>query len=187
MQFGVNNLRNATLIKELPLTLERISKEGGELRVVFNTTLDFDFADTLNTTQESMILGAFNRYDQNTLANTLHPTELAGRHPGIIFASIHLCFIKTGLMTGLSGFNRYFTELMIFASQVTIEEGAMDQLWAASVDKSIMSIATTMSRQTIRVATLRQVRMQSWASSCISGLSKPCLTSESEQGLIFRS
>lgn len=35
-----------------------------------------------------------------------------------------------------SGFSRYFTEATTYFSQITIEEGAKNQLWAACVDKS---------------------------------------------------
>lgn len=111
------------------------------MRVIFNTSLGFKFANiidfgTLNTTQESMVLGAFKRYGQSKLANILYPAELAGRHPSITLASVHPGVIKTGLVTGLSGFNRYFTEATAFFSQIPIEAGAKNQLWAASVDKS---------------------------------------------------
>lgn len=141
VQFGVNHLGHAMLIKKLLPTLERTATEGSDVRVIFNTSLGFKFAstiafDTLNTTQESMILGAFKRYGQSKLANILYPAELSRRHPSITFASIHPGVIKTGLVNGLSGFNYYFTEATTFASQVTIEEGAKNQLWAASVDKS---------------------------------------------------
>jgi len=44
--------------------------------------------------------------------------------------------IRTGIITGLSTFNRYFTELTTYGSQVTVEEGARNQLWAAAVTKS---------------------------------------------------
>ena len=141
VQFGVNHLGHAMLIKKLLPTLERTATQGSDVRVIFNTSLGFKFAstiafDTLNTKQESMVLGAFKRYGQSKLANILYPAELARRYPSITFASVHPGVIKTGLVTGLSGFNRYFTEATTYFSQITIEEGAKNQLWAACVDKS---------------------------------------------------
>jgi NAD(P)-dependent dehydrogenase (short-subunit alcohol dehydrogenase family) len=141
VQFGVNHLGHATLIKKLLPTLERTAKAGSDVRVIFNTSLGFKFAstiafDTLNTKQESMVFGAFKRYGQSKLANILYSAELARRYPSITFASVHPGVIKTGLVTGLSGFNRYFTEATTYFSQIPIEEGAKNQLWAASVDKS---------------------------------------------------
>ena len=141
VQFGVNHLGHAMLIKKLLPTLERSAEQESDVRVIFNTSLGFKFAstiafDTLDTKQESVILGAFKRYGQSKLANILYPAELARRYPGITFASVHPGVIKTGIVTGLSGFNRYFTEATTFGSQVPIEEGAKNQLWAATVDKS---------------------------------------------------
>lgn len=141
VQFGVNHLAHAMLVKKLLPTLERTAQEGADVRVIFTTSLGFKFAstiafDTLNTKQESMILGAFKRYGQSKLANLLYPAELSRRYPSITFASVHPGVISTGLVTNLSAFNYYFTQATTFASQVTVEEGAKNQLWAASADKS---------------------------------------------------
>jgi hypothetical protein len=35
----------------------------------------------------------------------------------------------------LSTFNRYFAEITTFGQQVSVQEGAKNQLWAASVQK----------------------------------------------------
>ncbi|KAF2764137.1 NAD(P)-binding protein [Teratosphaeria nubilosa] len=141
IQFAVNHLGHAMLLRKLMPTLERTAKTGADVRVVFTTSLGFKFArtiafDTLSTKQEALILGAFRRYGQSKLANILYPAELAQRYPEITFLSIHPGVIKTGIITGLSGFNRYFTELTTYGSQVTVEEGVRNQLWAASAEKS---------------------------------------------------
>jgi NAD(P)-dependent dehydrogenase (short-subunit alcohol dehydrogenase family) len=160
VQFCVNHCGHAMLIKKPLPTLKQIAKVGGGVHVVFDTSLGFKFAstiafNTLNMTQETVILGAFRSHGQSKLANILYPAELAWWYPSITFVSSHPGVIKTGLVNGLSGFNRYFTEATTFASQVTIEEGAKNQLWVASVDKSEIVSGSTMSRCASREGTLR--------------------------------
>jgi NAD(P)-dependent dehydrogenase (short-subunit alcohol dehydrogenase family) len=141
IQFATNHLGHAMLVKKVLPILEQTAQGGADVRVVFNTSLGFKFAstiafDTLNTKQESAILGGFKRYGQSKLANILYPAELARRYPNITFVSVHPGVIKTGIITGLSTFNRYFTELTTYGSQVTVQEGAKNQLWASSIAKS---------------------------------------------------
>jgi len=85
-----------------------------------------------------MIMGAFRRYGQSKLANILYPAELARKYPSVTFLSIHPGVINTGLISGsnISRFNYLFTEVTTFGSQVSIEEGTKNMLWAASADKS---------------------------------------------------
>jgi len=129
------------LFKKILPIHEHTAQGGADVRVVFNTSLGFKFAstiafDTLNTKQESAILGGFKRYGQSKLANTLYPAELAQRYPDITFVSVHPGVIKTGIISGLSTFNRFFTELTTYGNQVTVQEGAKNQLWASSTAKS---------------------------------------------------
>jgi hypothetical protein len=153
-------LRPRNADQEAPAHTQANSKSRRWRTCCLRHLLGFKFAstiafNTLNTTQETVILGAFRSHGQSKLANILYPAELAWWHPSITFVSSHPGVIKTGLVNGLSGFNRYFTEATTFASQVTIEEGAKNQLWVASVDKSEIVSGSTMSRCASREGTLR--------------------------------
>ena len=141
IQFAVNHIGHALLANKLLPALQRTSSQGGDARVIMTASLGFMFAndiafDTLQTKQEAYIMGAFRRYGQSKLANILYSAELARRHPDITFVSVHPGVISTGIMTGLSTFNRYFTEATTLFQQVSVQEGAKNQLWAASTDKA---------------------------------------------------
>ncbi|GAM85356.1 hypothetical protein ANO11243_033630 [Dothideomycetidae sp. 11243] len=145
IQFATNHLGHAMLVQQLLPVLERTARlPNADVRVVFNTSQGYQFAydidyDTIRTKQEAYILGAFKRYGQSKLANIFYPKELARRYPQITFVSIHPGVINSGLFSGLSTFNRYFTEATTFWKQVTIEEGVQNQLWAAAVPKTQIS------------------------------------------------
>lgn len=140
IQFGVNHLAHALLLKKLLPVLQRTAAEpGSDVRVITTTSLGYRFAttisfDTLKTTQESAIFGAFRRYGQSKLANILFTQALAKKYPDIKFVATHPGVINTGLISGLSGFNRYFTQTTTWHQQVSVEEGAKNGLWAAFRD-----------------------------------------------------
>lgn len=142
VQFATNHLGHAMMLRRLLPTLQETAKlPDADVRVVFLSSLGFHFAfdidfATLHTKQEAVIFGGYRRYGQSKLANILYPAELARRHPDITFASVHPGVIKTGLISTLSTFNYYFTELTTLGMQVTVQEGIKNHLWAASVDKS---------------------------------------------------
>lgn len=140
-QFAINHLGHAMLVRELlPVLQKTAASPGSDVRVIFSTSLGYHFAsqidyDSIRTKQEMMVLGAFRRYGQSKLANILYPAELARKFSAITFVSIHPGVIKTGLITGLSYFNRIFTELSTYGQQVSPEEGVKNQLWAATAAK----------------------------------------------------
>ena len=141
VQFAVNHIAHALLVNKLLPALQRTSQQGGDARVIISSSLGFKLAggiafDTLNTTQEAYIMGGLSRYSQSKLANILYSAELSRRHPDITFVSIHPGVIKTGIVTGLSTFYRYFTEILTIWQQVSVEEGVKNQLWAASTEKA---------------------------------------------------
>ncbi|PSK55449.1 hypothetical protein B9Z65_2838 [Elsinoe australis] len=141
IQFATNHLGHAMLIRQLlPLLRKTASQPKADVRVISNTSLGYQFAsciqyDTIQTTQEAYILGAFRRYGQSKLANLLYAKALARNFPEITFVSIHPGIINTTLISGLSTFNRYFTNITTFGQQVTVQEGVKNQLWAATVAK----------------------------------------------------
>jgi NAD(P)-dependent dehydrogenase (short-subunit alcohol dehydrogenase family) len=141
IQFGINHLAHALLVKLLLPVLVRTTEEpGSDVRIVFNTSVGFalastiDFA-TLRSEQDMGALGAFKRYGQSKLANILYARQLAERYPAITTVSIHPGVINTGLVSGLSTFNRHFVSLSTIGRQVTVAEGTKNQLWAATTKK----------------------------------------------------
>ncbi|KAF2222217.1 dehydrogenase with different specificitie [Elsinoe ampelina] len=141
IQFATNHLGHAMLVRELlPLLDRTVRQSDGDARVIFSTSLGYQFCSsvdysTIRTKQEAFVLGAFRRYGQSKLANLLYAQELARRYSDITFVSIHPGIINTTLISGLSTFNRYFTNITTIGQQVTVAEGVKNQLWAASVSK----------------------------------------------------
>ncbi|KAF4556511.1 Short chain dehydrogenase-like protein 45 [Elsinoe fawcettii] len=142
IQFATNHLGHAMLVEQLlPVLQKTADTPNGDVRVIFTTSLGYQFAssigyDTIRTKQEAYILGAFRRYGQSKLANLLYPKALARKYPSITFVSIHPGVINTALISGLSTFNKYFTHVTTFHQQVTVQEGVKNQIWAAMAPKS---------------------------------------------------
>jgi NAD(P)-dependent dehydrogenase (short-subunit alcohol dehydrogenase family) len=141
IQFGINHLAHALLLKLLlPVLLRTTEEPGSDVRIVFNTSVGFALASTidfptLRSEQDMGALGAFKRYGQSKLANILYARQLAEHYPAITTVSIHPGVINTGLVSGLSTFNRHFVSLSTIGRQVTVAEGAKNQLWAATTKK----------------------------------------------------
>jgi NAD(P)-dependent dehydrogenase (short-subunit alcohol dehydrogenase family) len=118
VQFGVNHLSHALLVKLLLPTLRSTAQQpGSDVRVVAVASLAFSGHpsggirfDTLQTPQAWWLGGAWQRYGQAKLANILYAAELARRHPyaesKITFLSIHPGTFNTHLITSLGVVNR---------------------------------------------------------------------------------
>jgi NAD(P)-dependent dehydrogenase (short-subunit alcohol dehydrogenase family) len=136
IQFGINHLAHAMLIKHLlPLLLSTAKTD--DVRIVTLTSLGFKFAttipfDKLRTENDSFVLGAFRRYGDSKLANILYTQQLAKRYPEILSVVVHPGVVETGLVSGLSGFNRYFTYATTIGMRVSVQDGVKNQLWAAT-------------------------------------------------------
>ena len=142
IQFGINHLAHALLVKLLlPVLMRTTEESGSDVRIIFNTSVGFAFASTidfpkLRTEQEMGALGAFKRYGQSKLANILYARQLAEHYPAITTLSVHPGVVNTGLVSGLSTFNRHFVNVTTVGRQVTVAEGAKNQLWAATTKKN---------------------------------------------------
>ncbi|KAF7513160.1 hypothetical protein GJ744_010556 [Endocarpon pusillum] len=143
MQFGTNHLGHALLIKLLlPTLLRTADQPDADVRVVSNASLAFkahpskgiDFAN-LRTTQESAVLGGWIRYGQSKLANILYASEIARRYPSITSTSVHPGVINTGGVGGLGFWSKAFVFIANVGKMVTLEQGARNQLWAATAGK----------------------------------------------------
>ncbi|ORX92059.1 dehydrogenase with different specificitie [Clohesyomyces aquaticus] len=138
IQFGVNHLAHALLIKTLlPLLLSTSTLADADVRIVSTTSLGAGFASTisfdkLRTEHDMSILGPWRRYGESKLANILYVQQLAKRYPVITSTAVHPGVIYTGLVDGLSTGNRWFVYATTVGSSVTLEEGAKNQVWAAT-------------------------------------------------------
>ncbi|KAF2191683.1 oxidoreductase [Zopfia rhizophila CBS 207.26] len=141
VQFGINHVAHASLIKTLlPLLLEAGQKPDSDVRIVSNSSLGFTFAttidfDKLHSENDLGALGAFKRYGQSKLANILYTRQLAKHYPSITSVAIHPGIITTGLMTGMSSFNKHFVDVTTIGRRIDIEDGAKNQLWCATMGK----------------------------------------------------
>lgn len=144
IQFGTNHIGHALLIKLLLPTLLRTAEQPEcDVRVISNTSrgafgvsgIDFK---TLCTTQDRAF-GHWLRYSQSKLANVLYTAELARRYPTIKFASIHPGVINTGLVSNLGMMDRALVSVTNIGSMLTPEQGAYNQLWAATTHSDFAS------------------------------------------------
>lgn len=138
--FGVNHVSHALFVKLLLPTLQQSESS----RIITLTSIAAGTHpsagiafDTLHTTQNN--LGgpgaAWMRYGQSKLANLLYARELARRYPSVLSLSVHPGVIATGLVTGLSFFNKLLLYGMFFSKMTSQEEGILNTLWATCVPR----------------------------------------------------
>jgi NAD(P)-dependent dehydrogenase (short-subunit alcohol dehydrogenase family) len=144
VQFGTNHLGHALLIKKLlPLLLRTNTRPETDVRVVILTSTGFIAHptggitfDTLKSPQDFGAGGPWVRYGQSKLANILYARELARRHPEITSLSIHPGVVKTNLVNGLGGANKFMVKLTNPRGLLEPEEGAYNQIWGAFGDRT---------------------------------------------------
>uniref|UniRef100_A0A0W0GB04 Xylanolytic transcriptional activator regulatory domain-containing protein n=1 Tax=Moniliophthora roreri TaxID=221103 RepID=A0A0W0GB04_MONRR len=144
LQFGINQLSHSCLIKILLPTLLRTAEPpNSDVRVIFLSSQGYRGHPTggiifkdLRTTQDMAVLGPLTRYGQSKLANILYAAELGRRYPNIMSVSVHPGVIKTGLVTSSSGVTQALTTVFASCQMVTPEEGAYNQVWTATCDRS---------------------------------------------------
>ncbi|KAK1219032.1 short-chain alcohol dehydrogenase [Marasmius sp. AFHP31] len=146
VQLGVNHLGHAFLIKLLLPTLLRTAEEPkSDVRIVTVSSNGHRHPppggilfDSLRTTQQEVIGAAMTRYCQSKLANALYASELARRYPNITSVSVHPGIVNTALTDSSTWFTRAFLFVWTSWRQVTPEEGAYNQVWASTVDRTII-------------------------------------------------
>ncbi|KAJ5320175.1 hypothetical protein PENANT_c061G04224 [Penicillium antarcticum] len=138
IQFGTNHLGHALLIKKLLPTMQATSDDP---RIVILTSQGWAFHprcgimfDSLKTGQNMCLLGPWQRYGQSKLANLLYARELVKRVDGVKVLAIHPGIVSTGLVDALSLKNRAIVYATAWWRFVKPEEGAFNQVWAATVD-----------------------------------------------------
>ncbi|KAB8207598.1 hypothetical protein BDV34DRAFT_211606 [Aspergillus parasiticus] len=142
VQFGTNHLGHTLLIRKLLPLMQRTAETGADVRVIILTSRGYQLHpyggiifDDLKTTQDYGFLGSWKRYGQSKLANILYTRELARRYPAITAVSVHPGVITTGLVENLGWAHRWFIYATTYNQMVTLEEGAYNQLWAATTSK----------------------------------------------------
>lgn len=143
IQFGTNHVGHALLIKLLlPTILRTAELPNADVRIVSNTSLGFKGHPSagiafknVRTTQEYPVIGHWIRYGQSKLANILYASELARRYPSITSTSVHPGVINTGLVGDLGFLDKALVYVTNVGKMVTPQQGACNQLWAATADK----------------------------------------------------
>lgn len=169
IQFAVNHLAHALLIKLCLPVLLRAADEKGDARIVSVTSLGFKAAPKegiifkdLKTSQENLgnfpsktlqsavaklttLSGwsaKFLLYAQSKLANVLYASHLAKLYPQLTVTSIHPGLIAGSSLTRHMGFfDRTLIKVVnLHLPRITLKAGAYNTLWAAtSKDKSLKS------------------------------------------------
>lgn len=141
LQFGTNHVGHALLVKLLTPLMEKTAARHGDVRIIWNTSLGYQFAprggiifEKLKTTQEDIapMLASWGRYGQSKLANILYARAYARHHPSITSVTIHPGISATGLVTNLSWAQRAFIYATTIGQMIPAEQCAWNQQWAAT-------------------------------------------------------
>jgi retinol dehydrogenase 12 len=143
VHFGVNYLGHTLLIKLLLPLLLKTAQIHPDLRVILLSSDGYRFHDPrgiifkdLKTTQLNLtrlgMFGGMIRYFQSKLAVILYTVELARRYPKIKFVAIHPGIVDTPLTPNWVKGNALSRFLIAGGNVKTPEEGAWNQLWAAT-------------------------------------------------------
>ena len=167
IQFAVNHLSHAMLIKSLlPIMLRTAEQPGSDVRIVLLTSTGWrghprggiQFSG-LKTTQDFGAFGHWIRYGQSKLANIVYAAELSRRYPSITSLSVHPGVIDTGLVKNLGLTDRILVYVPNIGRMMKPEDGALNQLWAAAGEdkKSIVNGAFYMPVGVLSISKLDKV------------------------------
>lgn len=144
IQFATNHLGHALLISSLLPLIRSTAQIHGDARIVSLTSPGYGFApkggiqfNSLKSEQDLGFGGPPKRYGQSKLANILYIQELARRYPEITCVAIDPGAARTELYTQQGWAMRAFiliTTWMRGEMMYSAEEGAWNQLWAATGD-----------------------------------------------------
>jgi NAD(P)-dependent dehydrogenase (short-subunit alcohol dehydrogenase family) len=142
IQFATNHMGHALLTRLLlPLMQRTASQPSSDVRIVNVSSaghmmvtgpgIHFEKLKTSIDSFNPMML-----YGQTKLANILHARELARRYPDILSTSIHPGRVETNLTNVMFDVNGFFGRFQrVFdslAGQLTVQQGTLTQLWAAT-------------------------------------------------------
>ena len=142
IQMGTNHFGHFLLTKLLMPTLKSTTQlPDADVRVITLTSEAHNMARTakvITTPSELDKCGAWIRYAYSKLANVLFARELARRHPEITSIAVHPGVVSTDLFNTTSKSNIFIKFGLAIAGSFrsTPEQGALNQTWAASINKS---------------------------------------------------
>lgn len=154
IQFATNHLGHALLIRKMLPLLSPASAtpvdgasgqeaEGGRIVILSSDAFKIhpragiNF-DTLKTTQDCGPASSWFRYGQSKLANMFYARELSKRHPSLTAVSVHPGVVNTSLTSDMSWVKKTFISATTFWYRVDVEEGVLNQLWAATTPKTAL-------------------------------------------------
>jgi NAD(P)-dependent dehydrogenase (short-subunit alcohol dehydrogenase family) len=144
-QFGVNYVGHALLTQLLmPRLLETATKQK-DVRILVTSSLAAYFAPPANgLALESMkeanpLASPYQRYAHSKLAAILFARKLARLYPAIKCVSFNPGQVRTDLFRKATGINKWFLMTVgmaiMYLTGVSVEKGALNGLWAATMDK----------------------------------------------------
>jgi NAD(P)-dependent dehydrogenase (short-subunit alcohol dehydrogenase family) len=143
IQLGINHVGPALLTKLLLPTMLATAKQGHDVRIV---TLSSHSHEKLPEglcldadKQDMSFTGDYSRYARSKLANVLFTRALATHYPEILSVSLHPGTIVTSLFMGWANRSALLPLLVKLLGKIlfdTVEDGAKNTLWCATVDKA---------------------------------------------------
>ncbi|EPQ56306.1 oxidoreductase [Gloeophyllum trabeum ATCC 11539] len=143
VHFATHHLGHALFIKHLlPIMLQTAQQPGADVRIVLVTSLGYRLHpnegivfNDLKTPQEGLGFNGWRAYGQSKLANVLYAVEVSRRYPEITSVSVHPGVVGTDMVANLSFVQRAIIYVTNLGRILTPEEGAYNQLWAATHKK----------------------------------------------------
>lgn len=139
IQFGTNHMGHALLTKLLlPMMLKVSTSEADPVRIVNVSSEAYGHVTApgihFYSLKDATAWGSgWTRYAQSKLANVLHTKALAKRYPSVLSMSIHPGTVNTDIFNKMNSMViRVMIKLTGWAFLCSIEEGAKNQLWAAT-------------------------------------------------------
>lgn len=143
IQFGTNHVGHALLTKLLIPTMLQTADTGADVRIVSLSSAGHAMApmgkgivfDQLKTDMASTF--TMSRYGQSKLANILFIKELAKQYPQITAVSVHPGIVNTELYRSTAKWAVVggTVDLMRKWAWTSVQDGAKNQLWAATARK----------------------------------------------------
>jgi NAD(P)-dependent dehydrogenase (short-subunit alcohol dehydrogenase family) len=147
LQFGTNHMGHALFTKLLmPLLSRTAAAPNSDVRILnlssaahargLRNGLDLEKCKTEMTSNLT-----WSRYAQSKLANVLFAKELAKRYPAIKSVAIHPGRVETNLLdvyNSKPGVGSTLMKMIDVVIMVPVDQGAWNQLWAATVKKEAL-------------------------------------------------
>ncbi|KAI1131598.1 oxidoreductase [Nemania abortiva] len=143
LQFAINHVAHALLIRKLLGLLRKTAEEHGGARIIPVSSLALVLAprghgvvfDDLKTTQPYWVLGKWQRYAQSKLANLIYGRELSRRYPEILTLVADPGPSNTGLVSSLGFFDKMIVYLGNINRFLEPDQGHWSQVWLVGVPK----------------------------------------------------